>query len=128
MSRALRYAPPLATRGLIVRPRLLARLHTRFERPVTAIVAAAGFGKTTLLAQAVQENALSPLGEDRWLTCQRDDTALSFLAAGAFAAVGLTAPVPDDPREAAVTVADAIWSAAPRHVALILDEIGRASC
>jgi LuxR family transcriptional regulator, maltose regulon positive regulatory protein len=123
MSRALRYAPPLTDRGLIVRPRLLSRLQTRFERRLTAVVAPAGFGKTTLLAQAVQENALSPLGEDRWLTCQRDDTALSFLAAGAFAAVGLTAPVPDDPREAAVTVADAIWSAAPRHVALILDDV-----
>ena len=123
MSRALRYAPPLADRGLIVRPRLLSRLQTRFERRLTAVVAPAGFGKTTLLAQAVQENALSPLGDDRWLTCQRDDTALSFLAAGAFAAVGLNAPVPDDPREAAVTVADAIWSAAPRHVALILDDV-----
>ncbi|MDP9428463.1 MAG: transcriptional regulator, partial [Actinomycetota bacterium] len=122
MSRALRYAPPLADRELIVRPRLLARLHTRFDRRLTAVVAPAGFGKTTLLAQAVQENTLSPLGEDRWLTCQRDDTALSFLASGAFAAVGLTTPVPDDPRDAAMAVADAIWSAAPRHVALILDD------
>jgi LuxR family transcriptional regulator, maltose regulon positive regulatory protein len=123
MSRALRFAPPLATRGLIVRPRLLARLHTRFERPVTAIVAAAGFGKTTLLAQAVQENALSPQGEDRWLTCQRDDTALSFLASGAFAALGVTIPIPEDPRKAAVATAEAMWSAAPRHVALILDDV-----
>lgn len=122
MSRALRYAPPLGDRGLIVRPRLLARLRTRFDRRLTAVVAPAGFGKTTLLAQAVQENALSPLGEDRWLTCQRDDTALSFLAAGAFAAVGISAPVPDDPEDAALTVAEAIWSAAPRHVALFLDD------
>jgi ATP/maltotriose-dependent transcriptional regulator MalT len=122
MSRALRYAPPLTDRGLIVRPRLLARLQSRFERRLTAVVAPAGFGKTTLLAQAVQENALSPQGEDRWLTCQRDDTALSFLAAGAFAAVGVSGQVPEDPQDAAVAVADAIWSAAPRHVALILDD------
>ena len=88
-----------------------------------AIVAAAGFGKTTLLAQAVQENALSPLGEDRWLTCQRDDSALSFLASGAFAALGVTVPIPDDPRKAAVATAEAMWSAAPRHVALILDDV-----
>ena len=98
MSRALRYAPPLASRGLIVRPRLLARLRTRFERPLTAVVAAAGFGKTTLLGQAVQENALSPLGEDRWLTCQRDDTALSFLAAGRLRRSRGLRPVPEDPR------------------------------
>ncbi len=122
MSRALRYTPPLGNRGLIVRPRLLARLRTRFDRRLTAVVAPAGFGKTTLLAQAVQENALSPLCEDRWLTCQRDDTALSFLAAGAFAAVGISAPVPEDPGDAALTVAEAIWSAAPHHVALFLDD------
>ena len=78
MSRALRYAPPLAGRDLILRPRLLASLRSRFERPLTAVVAAAGFGKTTLLTQAVQENALSPVGEDHWLTCQCDDAAVSF--------------------------------------------------
>ena len=55
MSRALRYDPPLTGRGLILRPRLLARLRSRFERPLTAVVAAAGFGKTTLLGQAVSE-------------------------------------------------------------------------
>jgi LuxR family maltose regulon positive regulatory protein len=122
MSRALRYAPPLANRGLIVRPRLLAHLQTRFERPLTAVVAAAGFGKTTLLAQAVRENALAPVGEDRWLTCQRDDSALSFLGAGVFSAVDLPAPVPEDPRGAAVAVAERLWSEAPRHVSLILDD------
>ncbi len=122
MSRALRYAPPLENRGMVLRPRLLEQLRGRFERPLTAVVAAAGFGKTTLLTQAVAENLLSPLGEDRWLTCQREDTTLSFLAAGALDAVGVTAPVPEDPRRAAVMVAEAIWSAAPTHVALILDD------
>jgi LuxR family maltose regulon positive regulatory protein len=123
MSRALRYTPPLASRDLIVRPRLLDVLRSRFERPLTVVVAPAGFGKTTLLGQAVSENALSPSGEDRWLTCQRDDTTLSVLASGAFAAVGLSAPVPEDPRQAAVAVAEAVWSAAPRHVALVLDDV-----
>src|SRR3954453_10032334 len=123
MSRALRYMPPLANRDLIVRPRLLDALPSRFERPLTAVAAPAGFGKTTLLGQAVSENALSPAGEDCWLTCQRDDATLSVLASGAFAAVGLSAPVPEDPRQAAVAVAEALWSAAPRQVALILDDV-----
>ncbi len=122
MSRALRYAPPLAERGLVLRPRLLEKLRSRFERPLTVVIAQAGFGKTTLLRQAVDENAISPLGVDRWLTCQADDSSLSFLAGGAFAAVGLDGPVPDDPRQAAVAVADAIWASAPQHVALILDD------
>src|ERR687893_485599 len=92
MSRALRYAPPLANRDLIVRPRLLDVLRSRFERPLTAVVAPAGFGKTSLLGQAVSENALS-------------------------------APVPEEPRQAAAAVAEALWSAAPRHVALVLDDV-----
>ena len=122
MSRALRYAPPLAERGLVLRPRLLERLSSRFDKPLTILVARAGCGKTTLLMQAVTENALSPLGTDKWLTCQPDDATLSFLAAGAFDAMGVQAPVPDDPRVAAVAVADAIWRMAPQHVALILDD------
>src|SRR3954467_8892975 len=123
MSRALRYTPPLASRDLIVRPRLLDALRSRFERPLTAVVAPAGFGKTTLLSQAVSENALSPAGEDCWLTCQRDDATLSVLASAAFAAVGLSAPAPEDPRWAAVGVCVALWSAAPRQVGSILDDV-----
>lgn len=122
MSRALRYAPPLAERGLVLRPRLLEKLRSRFDRPLTTIVAGAGCGKTTLLTQAVRENALSPLGVDKWLTCQPDDANLSFLAAGAFEALGVNAPVPENPRNAAVAVADAIWARAPEDVALILDD------
>ncbi|MGY1709824.1 BTAD domain-containing putative transcriptional regulator [Geodermatophilus sp. SYSU D00758] len=122
MSRALRYEPPLPGRDLVLRPRLLAPLHSRFARPLTAVVAPAGFGKTTLLAQAVEENALSPLGEDRWLTCQPDDGVLSFLTSGALAALGTAAPVPETPRAAAVAVAEVMWRAAPRHLALVLDD------
>src|SRR3954453_9890994 len=118
MSRALRYTPPLASRDLIVRPRLLDALRSRFERPLTAVVAPAGFGKTSLLGQAVSENALSPAGEDRWLTCQRDDATLPSLASGTSPALALPARVPGAPRQAAVAVAEALWSAAPRQVAL----------
>src|SRR3954465_8763289 len=123
MSRALRYMPPLASRDLIMRPRLLDVLRSRFERPLTAVVASAGCGKTSLLGQAGGENVLSPAGEDRWLTCQRDDTTLSVLASGAFAAAGLSAPVPEDPRHVAVALAEPLSRAAPRHVALILDDV-----
>jgi hypothetical protein len=48
------------------------------------------------------------LGEDRWLTCQRDDTALSFPASGAFAALGVSVPIREDSRNAAVATAEAM--------------------
>src|SRR4051812_14209487 len=53
----------------IVRSRLLDRLAARWNRPVTVIQAGAGFGKSTLLAQAVRANTLAPVGIDVWHTC-----------------------------------------------------------
>ncbi len=41
---------PQVTAGLVVRPRLLARLSESRERPLTLVCAAAGFGKTTLVS------------------------------------------------------------------------------
>lgn len=122
MSRALRYSPPVPDRSLILRRRLMPQMHHRFDRAVTAVVAPAGFGKTTLLSQAVAENKLAPIGVDRWLTCQPADRALSFFAAGVFSALELTTSVPEDPAAAADAVTEALWGAAPRHVALILDD------
>ena len=122
MARALRHTAPQGSRQMIVRPRLLALVRGRFERAVTVVVAKPGAGKTTLLTQAVTENAMAPRGKDFWLTCQRDDTSLSVLAKGAFVAVGVEDAVPDAPHRAAAVVADAMWSAAPADVALILDD------
>jgi DNA-binding SARP family transcriptional activator len=65
--------PPAALKGEMVRGRLLSLLAGRFERPVTVLVAGAGFGKTTLLAQAVRQNLTAPLGIDAWVSCQPGD-------------------------------------------------------
>ncbi len=46
-----------------------------------AIEAGAGFGKTTLLAQAVSENRLRPAGVDAWLGCEPADSSPSNLLA-----------------------------------------------
>jgi len=63
-----RFAPPTVPEGSLLRPRLLALLQDRWQRRLTAVVAGAGFGKTTLLSQAVAENRLTPLGRDwRWV-------------------------------------------------------------
>ena len=40
---------------------------------MTVVVAGAGFGKSSLLAQAVDENALAPRGDDCWLGCGPGD-------------------------------------------------------
>ena len=52
-----RFVPPTPRRTLLVRERLVALLRERFSRRIVTVVAPAGFGKTTLLAQAIADNA-----------------------------------------------------------------------
>jgi len=89
-----RLAPPEPARQLLVRPRLLTLLQQRFERRLTTLVAGPGFGKTSLLAQAVAENRLSPRGVDAWVGCQPEDSVASMLARKLLAAVEGTDPAP----------------------------------
>jgi LuxR family maltose regulon positive regulatory protein len=44
-------APPRLRAGIVARPRLLARLAAATDAPIVTLVAPAGYGKTTLLAQ-----------------------------------------------------------------------------
>ncbi len=82
---------------MVGRPRLLATVRRRFDVGVVAVVAGAGFGKTTLLRQAVADNLAAPRGIDVWLPCNPADTVASRLAARLREAVGAgAAPVEDD--------------------------------
>jgi ATP/maltotriose-dependent transcriptional regulator MalT len=70
------------------RLRLVDRLRARWSRPVTLVVAGAGFGKTTALAQAVRANLLEPRGIDVWVTCGPDHEDAPRLAAAILTALG----------------------------------------
>ena len=80
--------PPAALAGEVTRGRLLSVLAERFERPVTTIAAGAGFGKTTLLAQAMRQNLTAPVGIDAWVSCQPDDEDPLQFAAACCRAIG----------------------------------------
>jgi len=54
----------------IPRLRLVRLLEGRWDRPVTLLVAGPGFGKTTVLAQAVRAHQAAPRGIDVWLSCE----------------------------------------------------------
>ena len=60
---------PRALDAELPRLRLIRLLEERWDRQVTLLVAGAGFGKTTALAQAVRANHAAPRGIDVWLTC-----------------------------------------------------------
>ena len=52
------------------RLRLVRLLEGRWDRSVTLLVAGPGFGKTTVLAQAVRAHQVAPRGIDVWVGCE----------------------------------------------------------
>src|SRR5688572_3430101 len=88
-----RYVPPTPRRSLVERERLVALLRERFSRRVVVVVAPAGFGKTTLLSQAIADSAGTTGAIDVWFSCASDDDAASTLTEGLCRAAGV-APQP----------------------------------
>jgi len=116
--RPFRFTCPAPGANVLLRPRLLRLLSGRWDRRVVSVVAPAGFGKTTLLAQAAEENALAPRGVDVWLTCEPSD------AGGSSLEVDLLVALEERAGPASVDrVAAAVWRRAPEHVALLLDDV-----
>ena len=108
----------MADRTMLVRRRLLEQLRARWYVPVIVVSAPAGYGKTTLLSQAMAVNAMAPLGVDCWLACEPDDATASSLGEGLAQAVGTAA------RPAlAVAVSEAMWQRSPQQVALVFDDV-----
>ena len=112
------HAPQAQLSREIVRPRLISLLGERFSHPVTTVVAGAGFGKTTALAQAVRANLASPRGFDAWVSCETADEDARRLAEAIVSAVTPGAPV-DDPVE---SVLRTIRRSAPVDVCIVLDD------
>jgi DNA-binding SARP family transcriptional activator len=117
-----RYEPPSPRRALVQRERLVAQLRERFARRVVVVVAPAGFGKTTLLSQAVADNVGGGSGNlDVWFSCVSDDDAASSLSDGLCRAMGVD-PQPS-PAASVDALAEAIWHRAPAQVAVLVDDV-----
>jgi LuxR family maltose regulon positive regulatory protein len=120
---------PPSRPGAVGRSRLVNRLRAANPPPVAMIVAPAGYGKTTLLAQWAEKDA-RPVG---WLTLDaRDDDPIIFLRHLGAALHGAGVARPSDleplraPRSsiwcAAVPRLASALAAAPRPLLLILDD------
>lgn len=117
----LRYEPPQLAPGILGRARLVGVLRGRFDRRLTEVVAGPGFGKSTLLAQAVSENRIEQFGVDIWLRVDRRDREPSHLLDGLASAVGATdRAAGDDELE---LIVDSLWNQAPTSIALVIDDV-----
>lgn len=112
--------PEVVEDELVLRSGLLALLAARHDHRLTTVTGGPGFGKTTLLAQAVVQNRLVPAGRDAWVACYPGDADAHPLAAAMLDALG--ALVDRSRPDLVGAVADAMWSHAPIEVALILDD------
>lgn len=117
-----RHEPVQPSPTALLRGRLVRRLRGRFDRRLTVVEAGAGFGKSTLLSQAVHENRIENIGIDAMLRVDDADRDATVLVEGLAAAVGVT-----DGERTIQRVVDAVWAMAPAEVALIVDEAHRLS-
>ncbi|MCB0967535.1 MAG: hypothetical protein KDB37_11925, partial [Ilumatobacter sp.] len=119
-----RFEPPRSPPWTLLRPRLISALADRFEVRVVTVTGGGGFGKSTLLAHAIAENALSPTGRDVWLRVIEHDRDPDHLLSGIYRA--LTDPAAEPPAAIRLDdVIDAAWALAPERVALLLDDVHR---
>src|SRR5581483_4061812 len=69
---ATKFYAPVAPGTLIARPRLSVLLDESLKRPLTLVVASAGFGKTTLLASWAQSVPVST-GRVAWVSLDEEE-------------------------------------------------------
>ena len=86
--RRVKLAVPPPPPDAIARPALLARLDDAANRPLIRVVAGAGYGKTTLLAQWARHTTM-PVA---WLSLDPEDADLGRFAAHLAASIALAAP------------------------------------
>jgi len=111
--------PPRPFATELVRSRLVELATRRFSVPVTVVVAGAGFGKSTLLAQAIRANVAEPRGRDAWVSCEPGDGDAEHLAAALLTALGGAGPR----RDHVDAVLDALGRHAPVDVCVVIDDV-----
>lgn len=115
---SFRHQPPALQPHLVRRPRLLATLRGRFDRRLTVVAAGAGYGKTTVLSQALDENRSDPYGDDVWLLAGGRDRTPSHL----LAALGEALSGTGDQTPTVEHLHDLIVLRSPASVCLVIDD------
>jgi DNA-binding SARP family transcriptional activator len=125
--------PPTRAAGLpraldveLPRLRLVRLLEGRWDRPVTLLVAGPGFGKTTVLAQAIRAHQAAPRGIDAWVSCEPAYEDSACFAHALLDAISAGEPARGPGRRTAPGTRDivgALIRRAPLEVCLLLDDV-----
>jgi ATP/maltotriose-dependent transcriptional regulator MalT len=110
----------------IPRLRLVRLLEGRWDRSVTLLVAGPGFGKTTVLAQAVRAHQAAPRGIDVWVSCEAAFEDPVCFATALLDAISVDGRARGPGRQAAPgprAVVEALVRRAPLEVCLLLDDV-----
>ena len=123
---ATRLTPPGVGAHVVHRAGLVRRLQDGFAGRLSVVTGGAGFGKTTLVADAAR---LGPLPV-AWVSCDAGITSAGVLArhlvaalAGALPGFGAASAVPEDPAGAASAVVNELAALAPDRLVLVLDDL-----
>ena len=118
-TRMVRGPIPEPVSAELVRSGLVERLERRFASPVTTVIAGAGFGKSTVIAQAARRNVVAPLGIDAWVSCGQGHENADQLTRSILTALETDREPGLPPVDAVVR---AIVARSPLDVCVILDD------
>src|SRR5262245_8513561 len=121
-----RLLPPRLPPGAVARPELVARVHAGLQGRLTTLVAGPGYGKTTLLVQALEGSPTPSV----WLSCdprlRSPDMLVAHVAAGvaeAFPGVASALPPGGAPEHQIAALANELLETIPDDFVLALDDV-----
>jgi LuxR family transcriptional regulator, maltose regulon positive regulatory protein len=111
--------------SVIVRERLLAVLRDRWSVRSVAVVAGAGFGKSTLLDQMLRDALVSGMGVDVVVRCGPDDAHFAHFARRLRDELGIEGTIASTPAAEAALVAAHLATRSPLDVCVVVDDAQR---
>ena len=121
-----RLLPPRLPPNSVGRSELVARVHRGLEGRMLALVAGAGYGKTTALVQALESSPMPSV----WLSCdarlRTPEMLIAHVAAGvaeAFPGVASALPRADSPEGRIAALANELVETIPDDFVLALDDV-----
>jgi LuxR family transcriptional regulator, maltose regulon positive regulatory protein len=106
----------------LLRTRLVTETRERFTHRLVVVNAGAGFGKSTLIRQAIADNLDEPHGIDACVECVADDVHVSEFGTRLRAVLGVETAATNDPLLEAMAAADAIALRSPLDVCVIIED------